>query len=75
MNELILIIFQGYLILVVLQTGLWAIQNHTKDASTADVGWAIGMSVLVGWYAVNLEGNTAVSYTHLDVYKRQGDGR
>lgn len=59
MNELILIIVQGYLMLVVLQAGLWAIQNHTKDASTADVGWAIGMSVLVGWYAVNLEGNAA----------------
>ncbi len=58
MNELFLLVFQGYLILVVLQTGLWVVSNYTKDASTADVGWAIGMSVLVGWYAVNLEGNT-----------------
>ncbi len=59
MSELILIILQGYLMLVVLQTILWALQNYTKDASTADVGWAIGMSVLVGWYAVHLEGNLA----------------
>ncbi len=57
MNELILIVFQGYLILFILQTALWAYQNYTKDASTADVGWAIGMSVLVGWYAMHLEGN------------------
>ena len=59
MSELILIILQGYLMLVVLQTILWALQNYTKDASTADVGWAIGMSVLVGWYAIHLEGNLA----------------
>ncbi len=59
MGELIWIILQGYLMLVVLQTILWALQNYTKDASTADVGWAIGMSVLVGWYAIHLEGNFA----------------
>ncbi len=57
MNEWIFIVVKGYLILVVLQTLLWAIQSYTKDASTADVGWALGMSLLVGWYAIHLDGN------------------
>ncbi len=57
MSESLLIVFQGYLAIVFLQAALWALQNYTKDASTADVGWAIGMSLLVGWYAIHLDGN------------------
>ena len=49
-------IFQGYIILVILQTALWLIQNFTKDASSADVGWSVGMSLLVFWYAIHLPG-------------------
>lgn len=56
MSENFDIIFKGYLMLVLMQTVLWGIQMRTKDASTADVGWSIGMSVLVGWYAINLDG-------------------
>lgn len=56
MSENFDIILKGYLMLVLMQTVLWSIQMRTKDASTADVGWSIGMSVLVGWYAINSDG-------------------
>ena len=50
------IILKGYVILVILQAVLWLVQTRTKDASTADVGWSIGMSVLVAWYGIQLPG-------------------
>ncbi len=56
MGEYLNIILTGYLILAAVQTVLWIIQNFTKDASTTDVGWCLGMPVLAGWYFINLEG-------------------
>lgn len=49
-------ILQGYVLLVIFQMILWIIQVRTHDASTADVGWSIGMLVLVGYIAWRVEG-------------------
>ncbi|MCA9400022.1 MAG: DUF1295 domain-containing protein [Candidatus Omnitrophica bacterium] len=56
MTDIFLVILKGYAILFVMQTILWLIQCKTKDASTADVGWSIGMVVLVVWYALHFDG-------------------
>lgn len=56
MFELFVLVFSGYLILVGVQTILWGIQLFTKDATTSDIGWAMGMVVLTVWYAVHLDG-------------------
>jgi steroid 5-alpha reductase family enzyme len=56
MNDYVVLIFKGYLFLAAFQVVLWGIQLFTKNASSADVGWSLGMPVLAGWYALNLEG-------------------
>lgn len=56
MGEIWWVVLQGYFFLVMGQGVLWLIQNFTRDASTVDVGWALGMGFLVGWYAANFEG-------------------
>ncbi len=49
-------IISGYLILFTLQLVLWLIQSRTRNATTADIGWSIGMALLVYWYALQLDG-------------------
>ena len=44
----------------VMMLGGWAWQRRSDNAGVVDVLWAAGMAA------------SAVSYTHLDVYKRQG---
>lgn len=56
MNDWIILILKGYIVLFILQTILWFVQLKTRDASTADVGWTVGMIFLVGWYSINTDG-------------------
>jgi steroid 5-alpha reductase family enzyme len=56
MSELTVLIIKGYLMLFLLQTALWVRQVFTKNASSADVGWSVGMALLVLFFAFNIEG-------------------
>jgi steroid 5-alpha reductase family enzyme len=39
-----------------MQSVLWLRQVFTKNASSADVGWSVGMALLVGFLALNMDG-------------------
>lgn len=56
MSEIIPIVLKGYLILAVIQAVLWARQTVTRNASPADIGWSVGMFILVAWYAFKIDG-------------------
>lgn len=51
------VMLSGYALLVALQTALWLGQLRTRDAATADVGWAAGLPLLMGWIACHTDGS------------------
>ena len=46
--------------------------RYARENKVPYFGICLGMQIAVIEYARNAAGITAVSYTHLDVYKRQG---
>ena len=56
MSSIPLIVVTGYMILAAIQAALWGRQIVTRNASPADIGWSVGMFVLVGWFALNIQG-------------------
>ena len=49
----------GWLALIVLFAGLWAVQRRTRDASLVDVGWAASLGLLALLCAAVLDGEPA----------------
>ena len=50
---------------------LWATNNHLKDAFAVMEAWGFQYVTTITWQK-DRAGLGPVSYTHLDVYKRQG---
>jgi steroid 5-alpha reductase family enzyme len=67
MMEIPMVVFQGYVILCCAQLVLWLVHYVTRDASWADVGWAMGMVFIAGWYIWNFDGFSLRSVALLTV--------
>ncbi len=45
------LVVTGYLAMAVLMAGLWVLELRMRNASIADVGWCLGLGLVVCWYA------------------------
>ncbi len=50
------LVLTGYLAMVAVMAGLWALQLRVRNASIADVGWCLGLMGVVLWYATQATG-------------------
>lgn len=55
--EVVTIFLLGWLLMILLMTGMWLIQRKTGDAGIVDVAWSYGLGILVVLYALTLEGD------------------
>lgn len=44
------LVLAAYLVMAVVMAGLWVLQRRVRNASIADVGWCMGLIVVVLWY-------------------------
>lgn len=45
------LIVAAYLVMAVVMAVLWAVQQRTRNAAIGDIGWCVGLIVVVLWYA------------------------
>lgn len=55
-NEILHLVLTGFGMVSALMVLFWVIQLFTKNAGILDLGWALGLVILTGHYAVTLDG-------------------
>ena len=45
------LVVAAYLVMAVVMAVLWAVQRRTRNAAIGDIGWCVGLIVVVLWYA------------------------
>ncbi|HEY5932744.1 MAG TPA: DUF1295 domain-containing protein, partial [Nitrospira sp.] len=53
------LVLAAYLFMTVVMGALWAVQRKTKNAAIGDVGWCVGLILVVLWYATQASGGFA----------------
>jgi steroid 5-alpha reductase family enzyme len=49
------LVMAAYLVMAVVMAGLWALQRRERNASIAEVGWCLGLMVVVLWYTTQID--------------------
>jgi len=50
------LVVAAYLVMAVGMAALWAVQQRTRNAAIGDIGWCVGLIVVVLWYATHAPG-------------------
>lgn len=49
------IVLTAYLVMAVVMVGLWVLQRRVRNASIAEVGWCMGLMLVVLWYTTQVD--------------------
>ncbi|MGC4097625.1 MAG: DUF1295 domain-containing protein [Nitrospira sp.] len=53
------LVLTAYLFMTLVMGVLWAVQRRTRNAAIGDVGWCVGLILVVLWYATQASGGFA----------------